>query len=340
MQPMRNLLLIIVLIFVCAVDARATVVMDWAQIGYAGNAGDPADPLPPFSIPPNTITYGAVNYNYQISKYDVTNNQYVEFLNDKDPTGANSLHLYTSPAQGFGGIAFNPAAASGSKYSSIDGRGTMPVNYVSQYSAMRFANWLNNGQGNADTESGSYTLLGGGASPTNQVTRNADAHIVLPTENEWYKAAYYNPATTTYFPYPGSNSLPNGSLPTLAANSANWNSAVGDLTPVGAYSNTMSSFGTFDQFGDVVQWLDPTGAGLLRGIPFFTSSLDAAGFDVADAPQSVYFQSAIGDTPAISSVGIGFRVAMVPEPSSVALAAFGMIGFAAWGWRRRKRSRT
>jgi hypothetical protein len=98
MQPMRNLLFIIVLIlliFVRATDTQATVVMDWAPIGYAGNAGDPMDPsLGPINPP---VTFGAVNYNYQISKYDVANNQYVEFLNDKDPTGANSLGLYTAP---------------------------------------------------------------------------------------------------------------------------------------------------------------------------------------------------------------------------------------------------
>jgi hypothetical protein len=211
MQPMRNLLFIIVLIllvFVCANDTRATVVMDWASIGYAGNAGDPLDPS--LGVPPTPITFGAVNYNYQISKYDVTNNQYVEFLNDKDPTGANTLGLYTAPSRGFGGIAFDPTAASGDKYSSIAGRGTMPVNYVGVYSALRFTNWLNNGQGNANTESGAYTLLGGTRQPSNAsaIARSSDAHIVLPTENEWYKAAYYNPATATYFAYPGSNTPP------------------------------------------------------------------------------------------------------------------------------------
>ena len=37
----------------------------------------------------------------------------------------------------------------------------MPVNYVDFYDALRFANWMNNGQGNGDTETGAYTLLGG-----------------------------------------------------------------------------------------------------------------------------------------------------------------------------------
>jgi hypothetical protein len=40
----------------------------------------------------------------------------------------------------------------------------MPVNYVSFYDALRFANWLHNGQptgaqGNATTEGGAYTIM-------------------------------------------------------------------------------------------------------------------------------------------------------------------------------------
>jgi formylglycine-generating enzyme required for sulfatase activity len=37
----------------------------------------------------------------------------------------------------------------------------MPVHFVSFYDALRFANWLTNGQGGGDTETGAYTLLGG-----------------------------------------------------------------------------------------------------------------------------------------------------------------------------------
>ena len=65
--------------------------------------------------------------------------------------------------------------------------------WVSFFDCVRFANWMNNGQGNASTESGAYTLLGGTATPSNAttITRNAGANIFLPSENEWYKAAYY-----------------------------------------------------------------------------------------------------------------------------------------------------
>jgi hypothetical protein len=69
------------------------------------------------------------------------------------------------------------------------------VTYVSFFDALRFSNWLNNGQGLGDTETGAYTRLGGTATPSNgtTVTRNGSANTFLTSENEWYKAAYYSP---------------------------------------------------------------------------------------------------------------------------------------------------
>ena len=70
------------------------------------------------------------------------------------------------------------------------------MSYVSCFDALRFANWLHNGQGSSDTENGAYTLLGGTPMPTNgaSVTRKPAATLVLPSEDEWYKAAYFDPA--------------------------------------------------------------------------------------------------------------------------------------------------
>jgi sulfatase modifying factor 1 len=139
----------------CVVDAGA-VTIAWSPVGDPGNANDP------FTLG----LYGSVGYSYNIGTYDVTNNQYVEFLNAKDPTGANVLGLYSAGSvigmsnATFGGINYNAGAADGSKYSVISGNGNHPVNYVTWYDTLRFANWLNNGQGNGDTESGAYTLWG------------------------------------------------------------------------------------------------------------------------------------------------------------------------------------
>jgi len=131
--------------------AQATdVTFDWATVGDLNNADDI-----------HGAGYGAVANTYRISKTEVTNAQYTEFLNAVDPTAANSLSLFnTSMAGNFGGIE-NTGTTDGSRYIAQTGREQNPVTYVSWYDSVRFINWLDNGQGTGDTESGAYTLLGG-----------------------------------------------------------------------------------------------------------------------------------------------------------------------------------
>ena len=75
-------------------------------------------------------------------------------------------------------------------YAVNSGFGPNPVNHVSFFDAMRFVNWLQNGQGSGGTETGVYTISDGISE-----TRNPSASFWLPSENEWYKAAYYDPRT-------------------------------------------------------------------------------------------------------------------------------------------------
>ena len=144
------------------VDASATT-MSWLPVGNAGNVADTAVR--------NDLTsgYGSVPYAYNIARYDVTNGQYVEFLNLKDAAGANVLGLYNiqMTVSAEPGINFDAGAPNGSKYSVISGDQNHPVTFIDWYDATRFANWMNNGQGNGDTETGAYTLLGGTPTPSN-----------------------------------------------------------------------------------------------------------------------------------------------------------------------------
>src|SRR5207245_6756989 len=78
--------------------------------------------------------------------------------------------------------------------------GDKPVVFVSFFDAIRFANWVNNGAtATSPTETGAYTLANG-----NTVARNAGAVWFLPTENQWYKAAYHknDGITGNYWDYP------------------------------------------------------------------------------------------------------------------------------------------
>lgn len=177
---------VVLLAVLCVSDADAAAI-NTVPVGNPGNAGDA----------PSNGTFGAVGYSYRIGRTEVTNAQYAEFINSVDPAGMNTLALYNSKmsSDAFGGITLNGAAANGSKYEIKSGRANNPVVYVSWYDSIRFANWLHNGQGSGDTETGAYTL--GTLLPFGQplngesIVRNEGARWWLPSENEWYKAAYH-----------------------------------------------------------------------------------------------------------------------------------------------------
>ena len=335
MRFANSLLVWGVLLAVFAADAQA-VVIQWSAVGNPGNANDPADGD---SGTAGVQNFGAVPYAYNIGTYDVTASQYVEFLNAKDPTSANTLLLYEATRMSdpiYGGVSFSAGNLPGSKYGVISGRGNHPANFTNWYDAIRFANWVNNGQGSGDTETGAYTL--GTILFPGPLTHNAGSQVWLPTENEWYKAAYYDPRTTAqggppsdshYWLYgTSSNSTPIQSLPTALANHANYNNAlfnVFNVTDVGAYTGTTSAYGAFDMAGNVTQWNEDLIKGAfrdLRGGSFFDSLLQSS-------DQSAFLGG-------VENFNVGFRLASVPgvpEPSTGVLAV--IAGAMLWWWRKR-----
>jgi sulfatase modifying factor 1 len=306
----------------CAVAAHGVTIIT-VPIGNPNNPADVAED-----------GYGAVPYEYRIGKYDVTNAQYVEFLNAaalSDPHFLYDTSMATSP---YGGILRNgmPGNYSYSVKPDVIGAGpggsnytyaNKPVNLVTWYDAIRFANWLNNGQGNSDTETGAYTLgtldsegntLNGAA-----VVRNPGAKWFLPTHDEWYKAAYYNPIGGVYYDYPtGSNAVPNNNPPSSdTGNSANFTVAGHStfdnpypLTDVGAYTLSDSPYGTFDQGGNVLQWNETR----------FQANRNLAGGHWASLASQLASSNNSFIFPSFTQVGVGFRVASaVPEPSTFLL---------------------
>ncbi len=306
--------------FVVAPLASLAVTIPTVPVGNAGNAGE---------VQPQG-TFGAVPYNYRIGTTEVSNAQYVAFLNAK--AASDPLALYnTSMGSSLGGITRSGSSPSYS-YTTISGRGAMPVNYVSWYDSIRFANWLNNGQGIGDTETGAYTLDGGTPTPTNglSITRNASATWFLTSEDEWYKGAYYDPAGSSYFDYPtASNTAPTAEAPPGGSNSANYITAVFDLTDVGAYVDSDSPYGTFDQGGNLPEWNEALISGSSRGVR--GGSFLSVSFRLEASDRGGFLD------PTVENDIIGFRVATVPEPSTVVLAAMGIVCLAIAGWRRRKR---
>ena len=300
------------LLALLTLPASAVVNIDYVTVGNAGNAADPA----------TGSLYGAVAYAYKIGQYEVTNAQYTEFLNAVDSSGANANGIYNTNmgSNTRGGISFNAGAASGAKYTIRTSMGNKPVNYVSWYDAARFTNWLHNGQGSGSTETGAYTLSGN----TGIITKNVSATVWLPSEDEWYKAAYYNGDTASYSLYATqSNTAPTvaaagatGDITNPGANVANynfgadWNSQNGNVTTVGS-AGADSFYGTFDQGGNVWEWNDAVISGSSRGLRGGSwYDLDAYGL-------ASWFR--VDADPSLEDNLFGFRVASVPEPTSLLL---------------------
>ncbi len=266
---------------------------------------------------------------YRIGKYEVTNAQYAEFLNAVARTDSYSLY-HPNMGSGLGGIT-RSGGSGGYGYSAIAGREDMPVNWVSVWDALRFANWLHNGQptglqGDGTTEDGAYTLPPMEI-PYTSTPRNAAATAFLPSEDEWYKAAYYDASVLGYNRYPFADGFIGAACEVPAgttSHSANCGSAVGDLTDVGAYMGSPSEYGTFDQGGNVWEWTETVGSGTIGGTR--GSSFDDSSLYLAALRRGLNW-------PTFGSDNHGFRVAMIPEPGTGLLVMAGVLGLAAW--RRR-----
>jgi formylglycine-generating enzyme required for sulfatase activity len=335
-----------ILLFVCSLPASAAVILDMAVIGDAGNAPDPV----------TGNQWGAVAYQYRMGKFEVTNAQYVDFLNAKAKT-SDPYHLYDSQmsTDARGGVSRTTSGGiSTYRVSTTDttiiGSGgnvrNRPVVFVSLYSAMRFCNWLQNGQGNGDTETGAYTLFGGTPVPNNPdaIKRNPNATYFLPSHHEWYKAAYFQPASAggdsdNYWFYPTrTNDLPNSDQPpgdpSIQTNVANFfyddgvangyndgyaitgSTGLGNrnyMTDVGSYINASTYYGTFDQGGNAWEWIEPKQGVLYPNTARGGSWSGTRGNLRADAG-GIVGAGSHGDL----FRNFGFRVAAaIPEPTGV-----------------------
>jgi formylglycine-generating enzyme required for sulfatase activity len=212
-------------------------------------------------------------------------------------------------------------------------------------------------QNSTTTENGAYDLANwtSGTAPAKNVTNpntSAAPTFFIPNENEWYKAAYYSPVLNSgsggYYTYATQSDANPGNVIGSGSNQANYYTGSGYsvtqstvylasqnyLTDVGAFTNSASFYGTFDQSGNVYQWNDLTGAaGSLRG------ARGGSWVNIDAFPLS----SSVSLTPDPSEEWdfYGFRLASpvaVPEPSTWVM---GLAGIACGGYsmfRRRKDS--
>jgi hypothetical protein len=221
-----------------ASSEAAVVTLKTVKVGKPGN---PAVGIEPFTDAiyrsckeatgeKECLMVGGVNYGYGIGQLEITVKQWVAFLNTADPSGKDPHHLYESSESSsawpkYGQINFSAGAGKGSHYSVASPEwAEKPYGFANFLRAARFINSLYNGQLLAkhssgegsfryvtykvrlshDTESGMYDFKQAKAERAGP-TRAHKTGFVLPSQNEWIKAAYFDPTgggTYSYWKYP------------------------------------------------------------------------------------------------------------------------------------------
>jgi hypothetical protein len=129
--------------------------------------------------------YGAVANRFRIAQRQVSHIDYARFLNSVARQEQGGLY---HPRMGIGPGAIRRVGHPGNyRYLLRVDEPPTPVTHVSWFDAVRYCNWLHHGQKDAPEllQTGAYELA---SAP---VTRSKAAKFFLPSENEWYKSAYY-----------------------------------------------------------------------------------------------------------------------------------------------------
>lgn len=268
--------------------------IDFVDIGNAGNGDD---------VPDGGQSYGGVAYDYRISTYEITADAVTKAVNSGLINVSRTTHT----------------------------NGNQPVVGVQWYEAAAMVNWMNIDAGyqaayNLSNSGGTWSVAAWGVedqastgvdSGTNEF-RHKDAFYFIPSEDEWYKAAFHqnNGVTSDYFAYAtGSDSAPDG---VDFAGDTDYDAVFKDSGYVpGAFavtdSGTASPYGTYGQNGNVWEWNERSDGGTITG-----------GVRGAAFGENANDMLSTNDIPAFGATSqnhvVGFRVASVPEPSTLMFA--------------------
>lgn len=315
-----------------ALASPADDLFDWATITHAGNAG--FDRAQPGDFRDGR---GSVAYEYRIAKTEVTSAQFVDFLNTFT-TQSDALASRILPPVNWGGERDSGHGGTGQRYrvrTDIPNAGMLPILGVDWQASAMYVNWLNNDLSTdaSAIENGAYdasTFSGNRPDGfTDQSARNDEARYFLPTYDEWFKAAHFDPdqdgqGNAGWWLYnDGSDTEPIGGPPGEGETSARW---VDDMfggrpaweTPLGSYEDTQTPWGLLDTSGGGGEWTEtwqtnPNGnfARLWMGSP--------AGFD--RNKDDGRFSA---DWPVTRGAFTSFRIgAVVPSPGTTVILIAG-----------------
>lgn len=286
MQKRR--IITLVLVALCGM-AQATFV----TIGNAGNAAD-------------TTGYGAVGYSYQFSATEVTIAQ-MAAAKAADGRVCESDEDYWNNGSG------RTVGANA------------PASYVFLYEAMKYCNWLTTG----DAYRGAYqfesSIVLTNVMSRAQVLATGTFYYLLPTADEWYKAAYFKPDASGYSLYAnGTDTIP------IHGTTSGWNyykdgyaNSSPNLTWAVGYGGVEQN-GTYDMMGNLEEWIE--GGGVVGGSYGASKEL---------LRSSAYLPETLG-SPLLEDASVGFRVVAIPEPATAISLVLG--GLIITGYRRLRKS--
>ena len=286
--------------------------MEFVTIGNAGNADDTTG---------NPNPAGSVAYEYRMGKFEISEDMITKF------NASQALQI------------------------TKDTRGTnKPATSVSWNEAARFTNWLNTSTGGF----AAYNFTTGGVNDNitpwtvadvldydaSNPYRRLRTNYVLPSMDEWYKAAYYNPLTSTYSNFQnGLDTAPTAVASGTAANTAVYNGQAGpaDITLAGGLSpyGIMGLGGNVFELEEAAFSLDNSSgssARVIRGGNWFndssvlSSSTRIGGFDPANEFNDIGFRVA----------SLSSSAAAVPEPGTFGVLSLFGLGLVAYRKRMKK----
>jgi formylglycine-generating enzyme len=283
---MKRVFVFVVISFVSVIANRSSadniqgIDIEFVNIGHAGNTAD-------------STSYGAVGYDYRIGKYEVTSGQWDSFVSLAGTPIGNPSEAYDTDIPNIGT--------------------NFPVSGVSWYEAAQFCNYLTSG----NKIRGAYLFSGDNINPGDflgidraSAISNYGNVYLIPTEDEWYKAAYYKPDGSGY-------SLYANGLDTIPPADNGWNYNVGEYKfawTVGTGSQEQN--GTYNMMGNLREWnetLDGSNRSIRGG-----ACLGPTGLAQFLRSSGRYSLSPIDENQMT-----GFRIVSVPEPSTLLLLGFG-----------------